>query len=60
MTKEDVKIVLSSATGRDVYIQAMISRTVARKIETLLEQNNVATTLFWQRKHDPENEGEPV
>lgn len=44
MTKEDVRIILTSTTGKNVYIQAWISRTLARKIETLLEENNVAIT----------------
>jgi len=40
MREEDIKIVIASASG-EIYIQARISRTVARLVEQLLEQNNV-------------------
>jgi hypothetical protein len=50
MTKEDVRIILSSATGKNVYIQALISRTLARKIETLLEENHVVIISPYSEK----------
>jgi hypothetical protein len=50
MTKEDVRIILSSATGKNVYIQASISRTLARKIETLLEENHVVIISPYSEK----------
>jgi hypothetical protein len=52
MTKDDVRITISSASGKNIYIQALISRTVARRIETLLEQNNVGMlTPYTSKKH---------
>jgi hypothetical protein len=50
MTKADVRIVLTSATGKNVYIQAWISRNVARKIEKLLEENNVSMVSPYSEK----------
>jgi hypothetical protein len=57
MTKEDVRLVISSATGKNVYIEAMISRTVARRIEKLLEENEVVITAPYSdsRKHPSEH-----
>jgi len=52
MTNEYVRIELSSPTGKNVYIQALISRTVARKIEALLEENNVAITAPYSKKRN--------
>jgi len=40
MREEDIKIVIASVSG-EIYIQARISRTIARRVEQLLEQNNV-------------------
>lgn len=54
MTKEDVKLTLSSLTGKNVYIESTISRTLARQIETLLEQNGVVVVApYTERKHNP-------
>jgi hypothetical protein len=41
MSTEDVRVVLSSATGKTEYMRATVTRTLARKIESLLEQNGV-------------------
>ena len=40
MRGEDIEIVIASVSG-EIYIQARISRTIARRVEQLLEQNNV-------------------
>ena len=40
MRGEDIEIVIASMSG-EIYIQARISRTIARRVEQLLEQNNV-------------------
>jgi hypothetical protein len=55
MTKEDVKLTLTSATGKNIYIQAMISRTIARKIETMLEQNGVSMVAPYNERKDKRN-----
>ena len=56
MTKADVRIVLTSATGKNVYIQAWISRNVARKIEELLEENNVSMVSPYSEKKVVKND----
>jgi hypothetical protein len=56
MTKEDAKITISSATGKNVYIQAYVTRTLARKVETLLEENNalmVTPNNEEEKMHEP-------
>jgi hypothetical protein len=55
MTKEDTKITIASATGKNVYIQAYITRTLARKVEALLEENNAhMVTPYNNKKKEPE------
>jgi hypothetical protein len=43
MMPKDVKIVLSSADGKEIYMHDFISRPLARQIENLLEDNNLGT-----------------
>jgi hypothetical protein len=52
MVKEDVTITISDNTGKNVYIQAYVTRALAREVESLLEKNNAFTfTPFNNKTH---------
>jgi hypothetical protein len=39
MKKEEIKITLTDEKGEIVFVQAMITRTIAREVESFLERN---------------------
>ena len=39
MAQEEFKITLSDATGKKVYVESMITRTIAREVGAFLERN---------------------
>jgi len=60
MTKQDVKITVSSLNGNNIYFDANISRTIARKIETLLEENDVVILAPYTERKTKIEQGIPV
>lgn len=50
MTKNDVSIIIGSENGKNIYVKAIVSRTIARKIESLLEENGIYMEAPYREK----------